>query len=56
MNTLFIVILYMLVVGHTTKQMKHGCSWNIQICCPSDEMSPLGLHPRVDMSTSGQHI
>jgi len=46
----------MLVVGHTTKQMKHGCSWNIQICCPSVEMSSLGLHPRVDMSTSRQHI
>jgi len=27
--------LYLLVVGHTTKQMKHACSWNIQICCPS---------------------
>jgi len=48
--------LYLLVVGHTTKQMKHRCSWNIQICCPSVEMSPLRLRPRVDMSTSGQHI
>ena len=46
----------MLVVGHTTKQMKHGCSWNVQICCPLVEMSPLGLRPRDDMSTSGQHI
>jgi len=46
----------LLVVGHTTKQMKHACSWNIQICCPSVEMSSLGLRPRDDMSTSGQHI
>jgi len=45
----------MLVVGHTTKQMKHGCSCNIEICCRSVEMSPLGLRPRVDVSTSGQH-
>jgi len=28
----------MLVIGHMTKQMKHGCWWNIQICCPSVEM------------------
>jgi len=42
--------------GHMTKQMKHACSWNIQTCCPSVEMSSLGLHPRDDMSTSGQHI
>ena len=36
--------------------MKHACSWNIQICCPSVEMPSLGLRPRDDMSTSGQHI
>jgi len=46
----------LLIVGHTTKQMKHACSWNIQICCPSVEMSSLGLRPRDDMSTSRQHI
>jgi len=46
----------MLVIGHMTKQMKHGCWWNIQICCPSVEMSSLGLRPRDDMLTSGQHI
>jgi len=42
----------MLVVGRTTKQMKHDCSWNI----PAVEMSSLGLRLRVDTSTSGQHI
>jgi len=42
----------MLVVGRTTKQMKHDCSWNI----PSVEMSPLGLRLCVDTSASGQHI
>jgi len=36
--------------------MKHACSWNFQICCPSVEMSSLGLRPCDDMSTSGQHI
>ena len=36
--------------------MKHACSWNIQIYCPSVEMSSLGLRPRDDMSASGQHI
>ena len=31
--------LVFIVVGHTTKQMAHGCSYYIQLCCPLFEMS-----------------
>ena len=44
------------VDGHTTKQISYGCSCYIQICCSLDEMLTLRLRPRIDISTSGQHI
>jgi len=40
------------VDGHTTKQMKHGCSWNIQICCPSVEMSHRPGNKQRDANTT----
>ena len=44
---------FKLVVGHTTKHMKHGCSCDIEIWWPSVENVALGLRPRVTFSTSG---
>jgi len=41
------------VVGHTTKQMKHGRSCDIQIWWPSVENVALGLRPRATFSASG---
>ena len=41
------------VVGHTTKQMKHGSLCNIQIWWPLVENVALGLRLRATFSTSG---
>jgi len=47
---------FKLLVGHTTKQMKHGRSCVIQIWWLSVENVALGLRPRVTFSTSGRYI
>jgi len=44
------------VVGHTTKNMTHGSSWDMEIGIPSVEDVTLGLRPRVTCSTSDRHI
>jgi len=41
------------VVGHTTKQMKHGHLCDNRIWWSSVENVALGLHPRLTFSTSG---
>ena len=43
---------FKLAVGHTTKQMKHGRSCDIEIWCPSVENVGLGLRLSATFSTS----
>jgi len=43
----------LVVGGHTTKQMKHGCSCNTEKRRLSVENVALGLRPRTTFSTSG---
>ena len=49
-------LLLLLLVGHMTKHMTHGRSWDMEIGLPSVEDVTLGLRPRVTCSTSGRHI
>ena len=42
------------MVGHTTKHMTDGSSWDMEIGLPSVEDVTLGLRPRVTCSTSGR--
>jgi len=44
------------MVGHTTKHMTHGSSWDMEIGLPSVEDVTLGVRPRVTCSTLGRHI
>jgi len=41
------------VVGHTTKNMTHGSSWDMEIGIPSVEDVTLGLRPSCDMFNLG---
>ena len=42
--------------SHTTKQMTHSRSWDMEIGRPSVENVTLGLRHRVTFSTSSCHI